>query len=407
MKLYQSAVMFVCCALTLVLTACGGSAKKGPVEFTFYEHSDGEIAAKMMGDAYNALNNGTKVNVSIIANDDYDDKIKVMLSGGGDIDAFWIRQPSQAAQLGANGSVLALDDLVKKDKMDLSVYGNLAAAFQKNGKTYGLAYNKSAWMLFYNKDLFDKAKIDYPINLTWEQYADLAKKLKTAGKWGGVIPNWTMNLGASAVGEYLTADKLPRTMEYANVLKRLYVTDHSHPSIEEMSGSFDINAFFAEGKTYMMINGDWEFALFPKANPKFAWAAAPLPRFADAKEQATVGGSSCMSVAKKAKHQKEAFAFIKYYCYSDAGAEIIAKTGGVPAFPSEKALAVYKQTVTTPGADYLFSANVGPEQGDAANYGELNDAYKAEITEALVSNKSMDDAFNKFYARRTEINAKK
>ena len=98
-----------------------------PVEFTFYEHSDSEPTARMMADAFNALGNGMKVNVSIIANNDYDDKIKVMLAGGGNVDAFFVRQPGQATQLAANGSILALDDFIKAAKVDLSVYGNMAA----------------------------------------------------------------------------------------------------------------------------------------------------------------------------------------------------------------------------------------------------------------------------------------
>ena len=110
-----------------------------------------------------------------------------------------------------------------------------------------------------------------------------------------------------------------------------------------------------------------------------------------------------MSVAMSSRHPKEAFEFIKFYCYSDPGAQIIARNGGVPAFPSDKALAIYKETVTVPGVDYLFKANIGPEQGFTPKYGELNDAYKAEVIDALVNNQSMDQAIQRYIDRRAEI----
>lgn len=373
------------------------------VELKFYEHADNEKLAQELVDAYNALNPNVRVTLSIIANDDYDDKMKVLLSGGADVDCFWVRGGSEMRQLANSGALYCLEDMIAEQNIDTSVYGDIAESFTTSGKTYGLCASKSCWLLFYNKDLFDSAGIEYPINLTWEEYSDLAASLKTDELWGGVVPAWTMNLGASSVGEYLTDEELTRTREYAGHMERWYVTDHSHPSIEEMSGSFALSAFYAQGTTYMMLNGDWALQTFPNANPQFEWCAAPLPRFEDAPEGSTVGTSACLSIAAGSEHPQEAFDFIRFCCYSDEGAEIYAQNAVVSAYPSESALKIYQEKVTTPGTEYVFSSKVGLEKGMEDAYDELNTAFNEEITSSLVGNCTMDEAFENFKERREEI----
>lgn len=382
-----------------------GTSSEDVVTINFYEHSDNEAVAQALVDAYNAQSDKVKVKLTIVANDDYDDKVKVLLSGKADIDCFWLRGGAVTRQLADTGALLSLNDLITENNMDTSVYGTVGDAFVHNDNTYGLCTTKSCWLLWYNKDLFDAAGVDYPIGLTWEEYTELAKSLTTGDLMGGVVPNWTMNLGASAAGEYLNDENLTKTLEYAKYLEKWYVTDKSHLSVEDMSGSFDINAVFGEGKTYMMINGDWEFQLLSDLGLDFAYSAAPMPRFEDAEEEATVGNSSCFSIAANSKYQKEAFDFIQFACYSDEGASIYAQYSNVPAFPSDAALEVYKQKVTTPGVEYVFSSRVGMEQGLDSHYEDLNTAFKEELNDALVGNGSIEDAFANFKARRDEINA--
>jgi multiple sugar transport system substrate-binding protein len=174
-------------------------------------------------------------------------------------------------------------------------------------------------------------------------------------------------------------------------------------SLEEMSGSFDVNAIFAEGNTYMMLNGDWTFLLFPDSNPDFEWCAAPLPHFDDVELNSTVGSTSAYCINANSKNAEAAFDFIKFCCYSEEGAKIYAENAQVAAYPSDAALEVYKQSVTTPGTEYVFDAKVNSEDGNEDYYNELKDAYKAEITEYLIGNCTIDEAFDNYKARREEI----
>jgi multiple sugar transport system substrate-binding protein len=373
------------------------------VTVKFYEHTDNEKIMKDLVEAYNAQSDNIKVELSLIANDDYDDKIKVMLSGNADIDGFWLRGGNATRQLAEQGALLPLDDLNKANDVDLSKYGELAKDYEYDGKNYGLITSKSCWLLWYNKDLFDEAGVDYPIGLTWEEYSDLALELTTEDIWGSVCPDWMMNIGSAATGEYLIDEDLDYTRQYARYLERWYVTDKSHPSIEDMSASFDINGFYADQKSYMMINGDWSFLLLPDFVTDFEYCAAPLPIFDGIEEGSTVGGSSGFSIAANSKHPEEVYDFIKFCCFSDEGATIYAKNSAVPAYPSDDALDSYKNNVTTTGTEYVFSSNVISETSIEPFYNELVDAFKDEIKNALIGNVTLDEGFDNFINRRTEI----
>ena len=373
------------------------------IVLNFYEHSDNEKVANLQAEAYMEAHPNVQINVSIIANDDYDDKIKVMLSGGADVDVMWIRGGDQVRQIANGGALLALDDLMAANDVNFEDYGQMGKAYQTGGKTYGLCTTKSCWLLWYNKDLFDAAGVDYPIDLTWDEYADLCAQLNTDELRGGIAVNWIMNTGAAAAGEYLTDENLTRTKEYVEFLNRIYNEDQSNMSLEEMSGSFDVNAIFAEGSTYMMLNGDWTFLLFPDSDPQFEWCAAPLPHFDDVELNSTVGSTAAYCINAKTEHPDVAFDFIKFCNYSEEGAQIYAENAAVPAYPSETALETYKQSVTTPGTEYVFDAIVNSEDGNEDYYNELKEAYKAEITDYLIGNCTIDEAFDNYKARREEI----
>ena len=72
-----------------------------------------------------------------------------------------------------------LDDVVKDFAIDLNRYPDkLLAPFRVNGKLYALPICFSTFSLFYNKDMFDAAGLDYPDeSWTWKELAAASKKL--------------------------------------------------------------------------------------------------------------------------------------------------------------------------------------------------------------------------------------
>ncbi|MDR2746121.1 MAG: extracellular solute-binding protein [Treponema sp.] len=385
-----------------------GGGQDGVVTVNFYAHSDNEAIIAELVNRFNAKNKGIKAVQHIIANDDYDDKIKVLTAGtSGEIDALWIRTPAQIQQYISNRALVDLGSLAAESGIDLTpIKGtSLRGAMDSSGKFYGYPTTGSCWMLYYNKALFDAKGLPYPVNLTWDQYLDLAKQLTytEGGKkyWGGLCPPWTMNLGASAAGEYLTApEPMPLTRRYAQVLHRMYTADKSHPGIAEMSvGTFNISSVFQSGNAYMMIMGDWSFTL----ETPFEFGVAPLPVFPEAQKEASVGQPSYYSISRNSKHQKEAYQFIEFCTTSAEGTSVYARYKNVPSYSTPEATAEYRKLVTLPGVEFRFSSKVAPEQGSEPYYGSINDAFIQELQLYLLGEQSLDDCFRKFFALRKEI----
>jgi ABC-type glycerol-3-phosphate transport system substrate-binding protein len=411
MKKFVLAAFVLIAGSTLVFAGARRDSKPaagGAVTINFYTASDMSSLVDPLITAWNGKNNGVQVVAHYVANDDYDDKIKILAAGNtGEVDAFWIRNPAPAQQYITNNVLADLTGYAQASGLDLSpIRDSALKGATRDGKFYGLPTTGSCWMIFYNKELFDARGIPYPINVTWDQYLDLAKQLTSTegGKkyWGGVCPPWVLNLGASAGGEYLTADNLPLTQSYLQVLHRMYVDDHSHFDIGEMSaGTFDINSVFAAGNVYMMINGDWTFSLL---DAPFTYAAAPLPIFSGMPQGSSVGSLGYYAVTAKSAHPREAYQFIEWALTSDEGTALVAQDGsGVPCYPTASALAAYQKIVKVPGVEYRFSSKINQEQTTESYYSQLQDAFTQEAELYLLGEQSLDRVFANFAGLKREI----
>lgn len=404
MKRILSALLVATMLLSMVVGLASAETTKEVLNF--YIANDMDTTAQAVADAYNASQDKVEVKLTVIPNDGYDDKMKVLTTGDSDIDIFWIRTPAQVKKYMSNNVLVNLKPFAEAAGLDTTpITTPLQAVSDENGGFYGLPVSGSCWMLFYNKDLFDAKGLAYPINLTWDEYADLAKTLTYEDNgtkyWGGVAPFWTPNLGAVAMGEYLDGpEPLENTMKYMEILHRLYVDDASHPSIAEMStGTFDVNSYFAAGNIYMMINGDWEFRLL---KTDFNYGAAPLPVLDKAKAGSSAGQSSVLAIYSGSTKQEEAYKFIAFYTTSVEGTSIIAKNHDVPSYATPEAMAVYQEEVKVPGVEYRFSSNIYAEQGTADYYLEILDNFTEEMKLYLLGEESLEDAFTNYYSIRTE-----
>jgi ABC-type glycerol-3-phosphate transport system substrate-binding protein len=413
MKRKTMTVLILATMGVLTFIGCSKEATpkgSGEVVINFHTFIGGSSSAPYFVSAWNAKNNGIRVVLNGIPNDEYDDKLKVLTASNADLDVMYIRTPAQAQQFINFNAFLDLTNLAKEAGTNLEAVRNTAMpGAMRDGKIYGLPMSSPAWILLYNKTLFDARNLPYPTSITWDQYMDLSNQLTYTenGKkyWGGLIPPWTMNLGASSGGEYLTADTLPLTRKYAEVLYRVYTQDHSHPDIGEMgTGTFDPFAAFESGNVYMMINGDWSFAY---VKPEFELGVGQLPVFPEVARGSSVGNPTYYVISANSKHPKEAYQFLEWLCTSDEGTSILATyQNEVPAFFTDAAQTVYSQEIKAFGMENRFSEKVSPEQGNESYYGALNDAFIQELQLYLLKEQSLDAMFDNFFKLRKEIVAR-
>jgi multiple sugar transport system substrate-binding protein len=121
---------------------------------------------------------------------DYVNKMLTQIAAGDYPDIFMV-PASWFQELAAKNLFTPIDDLVARDKIDMSkwlldpyVWGGL------NKKLYGFLRGAAIPMgLYYNKKLFDAASVKYPTKAwTWKELRETAKTLTKGDQWGLIGP---------------------------------------------------------------------------------------------------------------------------------------------------------------------------------------------------------------------------
>lgn len=199
-----------------------------------------------------------------------------------------------------------------------------------NNDLWGITKGPVCHFLYYNKDAFDAAGVEYPSSdpdnpWTWDQYQAAAEKLtfddkgniygsadfnsqriKQYGAYLNVTnPTYTLGLLYSNDAAYsdpsrtkLGADS-PQAIECFNAFK--YLMDTVAPGREILPGLPNLPTMMKSGQAAMGIEGLWMFQDFKKAGVNFG--IAPLPMF---KKPMNVSHSSLFAVAHNSEHPAEA-----------------------------------------------------------------------------------------------------
>lgn len=139
----------------------GGDSKKEPVELSFWygwTGPEGEALEKLIK-KWNEANPDIKVKG--LSQSDYQKQLTAITGGNPPDVASNFGQ--DVVPWGERGAMMPLDDFIKKDNVDLGDFVPAAlSSSQSNGKTYAIPIAMHVSMLFYNKDLLEKAGLNGP-----------------------------------------------------------------------------------------------------------------------------------------------------------------------------------------------------------------------------------------------------
>lgn len=136
--------------------------------------------------------------------DNYQQQITTALSSGTAADLFYV-DIFWAQGLIKTGAIEPLDKYIGKSKIlhKKDIIPSLLDAFSYQGKIYGIAKDFNTLALFYNKDLFDLAKVPYPDESdTWATLEAKLKKISDPAKgiFGMALAPDYARMGALAYG---------------------------------------------------------------------------------------------------------------------------------------------------------------------------------------------------------------
>ncbi len=131
-----------------------------------------------------AANPGVTIDPIDIPAAGYGTKLSVMLNGGSDVDVFFVKDADTIYSIAGRGQMTDLSSYIARDGVDLSKYAGMDASLNIDGKQVALPYTNSYYALFYNKDIFDAADVDYPSNdMTWAEFEEGSHMLNRMPKW--------------------------------------------------------------------------------------------------------------------------------------------------------------------------------------------------------------------------------
>ncbi len=274
----------------------------------------------------------------------YRDKIAVMMASGDKCDLIMAQDLAQYLILIDNGNIDDLGPYIQRDNLDMDVlYQGVQEHWKYENKYYSLPYTMSLWHIFYNKDMFDEAGVEYPKNgMTWEEYGEICKKM-TSGEgadkvYGGFIKDTIplSNIAVSSNQHTLVDMDDYKWMEYAfnfvlDLQKNGYIMDHGAMFTNNIS---HLSAF-ANKKIATFYQGSWNFSVLPRyteaGSIDFEWGVVQGPYLEDGGAPGdAVAAINPLCMNSKGENKEVVWDFIKYVCASDEGAGYMSSFGLLP-----------------------------------------------------------------------------
>lgn len=370
------------------------------VKFTNFSASgDNEKVLQQMKEEFERQNPHIKVDIETLPFNDYFTQMQTRVASGTAPDAYELNYENFIAYA-KKGVLLDLTPLF--GNFDTSALNkNALEAFRADGKQYGLPASFSNVVLFYNKDLFDQAGIDYPTSSwTWADVNAAAEKIRALGKdiFGIYQPvqfwefyKTVRQNGGGLMNDDMTAFTVdrPENVETLQHLVDRILKTNVMPTEAQMAGMGDWD-LFKSGRLGMLVTGIWAFPDFA-SNITFNWDIEVEP---GNKQKATHFFSNGLVINKDSKVAEAAFEWVKFMSASREAAMIRVEAGWeLPAVTYEDVEQKYLQ-VTPPdnkkavfeSLDYLVTPPVVEQNA------EMTDIINLHLQAAAMGAKSPADA---------------
>ncbi|NOU96820.1 extracellular solute-binding protein [Paenibacillus sp. LMG 31456] len=211
-----------------------------------------------------------------------------------------------------------MTELIKKFNFDTSKLNPAAMAQMKNmtpeGKIYGLPFQLSDFVLFYNKDIFDKFGVDYPKDgMTYDEIYELAKKL-TRVEGENTYKGYQQHPGLYMTYNQLSLPPLSLTEDKAQLS-----TDGWKKEVDNLRRFYEIpaNQFtsvddFPKGKMAMSVHVSEKIIQWYEQNKNLNFDIAAMPSFADVPKTKAQPNMYAAYIAQQSTKKDKAFEVIAY-----------------------------------------------------------------------------------------------
>lgn len=267
---------------------------------------------------------------------EYGTKLLAQIAAGTAPDIFQVGD-GDVARFAREGMMEPLDSWIENDpdfSMDVFFPG-VASFGQVGGVTYLLTKDYSPLVLYYNKDHFDAAGLEYPNpDWTWDDLLNAAKALTTADRWGLMIPAhwgdwlWTRGIlpllaqnGTHLLSEdgltvegILNSEATVEAIQWYVDLFKVHKVAPTRQDVESFAGA----DLFANGIVSMVWTGRWPLKDW-RVIDGFNFGTMGLPA-----GPAGEGNTLCwagFAINAASQNKEAAWTFLKYIAAGDGAKE--------------------------------------------------------------------------------------
>ena len=394
MKKVLAAALSLACASTLfAATAVTASAadKKEVVIWDYFETDAQKQMMQSLIDEFNASQDEYEASHVYVPFADYEKQLTLGIASGELPDLVILDGCSMASfiQLGLFGDISDVDI-----NWDEYMEGPMESTML-DGKHYGIPFATNCTALFYNKDMFDAAGIDYPDeNTTWDEFHEMAKALTKDGVsgFGNAATNtdegtfqclqWIYTAGGSYtdIEDGVDAYKLMQEM----------IEDGSWTKECVNWTQSDVNNNFMAGNLAMQQNGPWQIPGIEANAPDLNYGVTVLPKKdADSEQATSILGGENMGVVNK-DDTSGAEAFLKYYDQTDVMVDAMKQYGSYP--PKTEAAKDSYWTDDPIQKAFLTQIDTSIPRGPSAAWPSYSSAIQTGFQEVMTSAKTPEQA---------------
>jgi multiple sugar transport system substrate-binding protein len=248
------------------------------------------------------------------------------------------------AQFVGPGKFLALDPFLAREKVlkKSDFYHSMTETFSRSGTLYALPRDVApVACVFYNKKLFDQARLPYPRDdWSWEDLRKMAIRLTKrdgdgeASQFGfaddwNLSEAWMLSAGGGMVDDYMHPTRLTANSRESLVglkfRQRLALQDRVMPlASENQSLNTGPTGSFINGTLAMLHSGIWKTPAFRKI-VNFDWDIAYFPKGPKGRRAFPAGGSG-YAISSDTKKASLAWEFVKFMGGPE-GQRVLASSG--------------------------------------------------------------------------------
>jgi multiple sugar transport system substrate-binding protein len=368
--------------------------------------------------AFNEQNPDVNVEIVDIASSDYTQKLSIMLNGGSELDTFFVKDADTTKSLYDKGQIEVLNSYIEKDNFDISEYNGLTKNFTfDEGNLVGLPTRSDWYVVYYNKDIFDAAGLEYPSNdWTWTEFEATAKKLttgtgpnKTYGAllhtWQAMVINWGVQDGEHTIMDSDYSFIKP----YYSMALRMQNVDKSIMDYGTLkTGGIHYSSPFLTGKVGMLPMGTWFITTvldkIAIGESTINWGVATLPHAENVPQGYTVGAATPVCINKSSSKKDAAWRLVKFLA-GEEGSKIYAKVGAIPGRNNSSTLDLICNLEGMPAQlkDALKTTNISFDRPGVDNVAEVNRMLGEVHSLLMLDEVTIDEGIAEMELRNKEI----